>query len=195
MATVLVVYSSTHGQTALVARNLAAQMRTRGAEVVVFDVRAIPPSVDVAAYDAVVLGGRVHRSRHPHALVHFVRANLPKLQTMRSAFFSVSGVMSRPNDGGRQEAEEIIEKFLAETGWKPTMTAPFAGAIKYTKYNFILRWIMKRIAKAEGGSTDTTRDHEYTDWEAVRRFGDAIVEAVKPSVRRPVFTPGAQLHA
>ena len=195
MATVLVVYATSHGQTALIARNLAAHMRTLGVEVVVFDVRAIPASVDVSAYDAVVLGGRVHHSRHPRALMHFVRVNLPKLQAMRSAFFSVSGVMSRGNDSGRKEAEEIVARFLGQTCWKPTVTAEFAGAVKYTKYNFILRWIMKRIAKAEGGSTDTTNDHEYTDWSAVRRFGDTVAAAVMPPVRRPHDVAGAHLPA
>jgi menaquinone-dependent protoporphyrinogen oxidase len=195
MASVLVVYATSHGQTALIARNLAAHMRTQGVEVVVFDVKAIPPAVDVSAYDAVVLGGRVHGSRHPRALLHFVRANLPKLHAMRAAFFSVSGVMSRPNDAGRKEAEEIVAKFLADAAWTPAITATFAGAIKYTKYNFFLRWVMKRIAKAEGGSTDTSCDHEYTDWNAVRRFGDTIAAAVKPALRRPLDVAGAHSHA
>jgi menaquinone-dependent protoporphyrinogen oxidase len=29
---------------------------------------------------------------------------------------------------------------------------------------------MRRIAAAEGGETDTSRDYEYTDWAAVERF-------------------------
>jgi menaquinone-dependent protoporphyrinogen oxidase len=33
---------------------------------------------------------------------------------------------------------------------------------------------MKRIARKEGGPTDTSRDYEYTDWEAVDRFADAF---------------------
>jgi len=34
----------------------------------------------------------------------------------------------------------------------------------------IIRIIMKLISKREGGNTDTTHDHEYTDWDAVMRF-------------------------
>ena len=37
---------------------------------------------------------------------------------------------------------------------------------------------MKRIAATEGASTDTTRDHEYTDWGALdamaARFADSL---------------------
>jgi menaquinone-dependent protoporphyrinogen IX oxidase len=34
---------------------------------------------------------------------------------------------------------------------------------------------MKRIAKAQGASTDTSRDHELTDWEALDRIVDEVV--------------------
>jgi len=30
--------------------------------------------------------------------------------------------------------------------------------------------VMKWIAGKAGGSTDTSRDHEYTDWDALGRF-------------------------
>jgi menaquinone-dependent protoporphyrinogen oxidase len=37
---------------------------------------------------------------------------------------------------------------------------------------------MKRIAKREGGSTDTSHDHEYTDWDAVARFTNRFLEKI-----------------
>ena len=40
----------------------------------------------------------------------------------------------------------------------------------HTRYNPFLRFMMRLIASATGGSTDTSRDHEYTDWAAVDRF-------------------------
>ena len=183
MASVLVVYGSTHGQTALIARNLAAHLRTAGLEVVVYDVAALPRKLDVAVYDAVVLGGRVHGGRHPRKLVEFARRNAGKLREMPSAFFSVSLVIARADGTGVKEAEGIVTRFIEETGWMPPITATFAGALKYTKYNFILRWIMKRISRAEGGSIDTSRDHDYTDWAAVRRFGEQLAAAVQPPIR------------
>ncbi len=56
------------------------------------------------------------------------------------------------------------------------LRAPFAyiemiaGALKYTQYNWFIRWVMKGIARKEGGSTDTSRDHEYTDWRQVAAY-------------------------
>ena len=64
------------------------------------------------------------------------------------------------------------------------MTASFAGTIAFTKYSFALRGIMKRISRREGHSTDTSRDHEYTDWTQVTRFAEQFAEAVRTSVER-----------
>ena len=33
-----------------------------------------------------------------------------------------------------------------------------------------MKLVMKRIAKKEGADTDTSRDYEYTDWDAVAEF-------------------------
>ncbi len=45
-----------------------------------------------------------------------------------------------------------------------------------TLQSWLIRFVMKRIARSEGASTDTSRDYEYTDWSAVARFGDALVK-------------------
>jgi menaquinone-dependent protoporphyrinogen oxidase len=57
-----------------------------------------------------------------------------------------------------------------------------AGALRYTKYNFFVRWMMKRIVAAAGGDTDTSRDYEYTDWQDLRAFADRFSAVV--NVRR-----------
>jgi menaquinone-dependent protoporphyrinogen oxidase len=66
--------------------------------------------------------------------------------------------------------QTIMSRFLAETGWQPVVTKQVAGALPYTRYNWFIRRVMKRIAAKTGGDTDTTRDYEYTDWEDLRRF-------------------------
>jgi menaquinone-dependent protoporphyrinogen oxidase len=37
---------------------------------------------------------------------------------------------------------------------------------------------MRLIVGHAGGDTDTSRDYEYTDWEAVTRFAEAFGQAV-----------------
>jgi len=40
---------------------------------------------------------------------------------------------------------------------------------------------MRRIARKEGGDTDTSRDYEYTDWNDLRAFGEAFARRFVPA--------------
>jgi menaquinone-dependent protoporphyrinogen oxidase len=53
---------------------------------------------------------------------------------------------------------------------------PVAGALPYTRYNFLVRFLMKRIARKAGGPTDTSRDYDFTDWAALDRFAAAFAD-------------------
>lgn len=65
--------------------------------------------------------------------------------------------------------------FARDAGWTPHRIVLVAGALKYLEYDFLKRMIMRLIAKKEGRDTDTSKDYEYTDWEALRRFCDEFV--------------------
>ncbi len=64
----------------------------------------------------------------------------------------------------------MADAFFAETGWHPAAVHHAAGALRYTKYDFLKRLLMRHIAAKEGGDVDTSEDHEYTDWEALAAF-------------------------
>jgi menaquinone-dependent protoporphyrinogen oxidase len=97
----------------------------------------------------------------------------------------VSGAAGSAKPEDRARAAGFIREFLAETEWRPGMTETIGGAITYTKYNPILRWIMRRIARRDGGPTDTSRDHELTDWAQVDRFALAFAARL-PAVIPPL---------
>jgi menaquinone-dependent protoporphyrinogen oxidase len=54
----------------------------------------------------------------------------------------------------------------------------FGGALVYRQYGFFKRLMMKKIVsdKPGGLSTDTSRDHEYTDWDQVARFAEDFLK-------------------
>ena len=56
------------------------------------------------------------------------------------------------------------------------------GRLAYREYNFLVRFLIKRIAKKEGGPTDTSRDHELTDWDEVDRLGREMASAIHARV-------------
>ena len=38
--------------------------------------------------------------------------------------------------------------------------------------------MMRRIVAKAGGDTDTSRDYEYTDWEALRTFCEQFAKSI-----------------
>ena len=74
------------------------------------------------------------------------------------------------------DAQRMIDVFVTDTGWRPEHALAAAGALAYSKYNFLVRFLMKRIARKAGAPTDTSRDYEFTDWPALDRFVEEIAE-------------------
>jgi menaquinone-dependent protoporphyrinogen oxidase len=164
---ILIIYGTSYGQTAKIARRIAETFTDWGEAVTRLDADELRVPIDVRAYDGVVIGASVIRGRHRPAVEAFVRQNASALNNMPTAFFSVSGSAASPDERGRAEARRCVEKFLDQTRWRPAITEMIGGAMAYTKYGVILRWIMKQIAKQSGAPTDTSRDHELTDWTQV----------------------------
>ena len=78
----------------------------------------------------------------------------------------------------------MLEAFVAETGWTPAVRHPVAGALASLEYNFLVKLVMKRIARHNGASTDTSRDWEFTDWPAVDGFVRVTTEHAPASRAR-----------
>lgn len=166
----LVAYATTEGHTRKIAEWIGDWLRSREHAVLVLDTAAIADDLKIDRFDSYVLAGSVHMGKHQPALVQFVLRNLAVLQRAPSALISASGTAARTDPASLGRANACIEAFVKATGWRPSATMPVGGAVLYTQYNFILRWIMKLITKGEGGPTDTSRDHEFTDWHALEDF-------------------------
>ena len=170
----LVVYATVHGQAELIARRIAEAASESRVVTLVRNVREAS-SADLQRCDSVVIVASVHYGRHSRSITRFVKANRNRLSAMRSAFVSVSGSAADP--ATRPEAETYVDDFLRLTAWIPNARQLFGGAVKFTKYNFLLRYMTKRAFAAKGIVLDTRRDYDHTDWDAVTRFAKAFVAA------------------
>lgn len=171
---ILVIYGSRHGQTKKIAEHIAAILRDKGHQITILSSEDLPVDFSVDAFDAAIIGGSIHIGKYPKHLKKFVTTYRDWLNETPSAFFTVCMGIRSERPESREEAMQFGQTFLEQVGWHPTLTETFAGAVKYTQYGFITRYLMKRISKREGGSTDTTCDHEYTDWDRVTRFTEAF---------------------
>jgi menaquinone-dependent protoporphyrinogen oxidase len=186
MKPILVLYATREGHTRRIAEHIAAAIRSRGYSADVIDAADIPPDFSMEVYEAVVIAASVHREKHEKEMVTFVRRFRDELECMPAIFLSVSLSEAGAEDPAASPAhraqaaadvQKMIDAFLKETRWHPSKVRGVAGALSYSKYNFLVRFVMKRIAKAQGASTDTSHDHELTDWEALDHIVDELVGA------------------
>lgn len=166
MARILIVYGTTEGHTGKIALHLSTFLRAAGNKVELFETGSdqIPP----LNFDAYIVAGSLHQEKHQASLVEFVRDHARELHP--AAFLSVSLTAVIKDAEHTASAARCMAAFYEETQWMPDRATPVAGALLYTKYDFLKRMLMRMIAKKEGGDTDTTRDHEYTDWAALDAF-------------------------
>jgi menaquinone-dependent protoporphyrinogen oxidase len=178
MARIALLYGTTEGQTGIIAERMAAVLGEAGHDPVLFHAGHLPTGFSLAGYDAVVIGASVHVGSHQRYITRFVSDHVDELNRLPSAFFSVSLTAAEGSAEAWETARSMLEAFLAETGWEPDATAVVPGALKYSQYGTLKRFVMKRIAKRAGGDTDTSQDYEYTDWDEVASFATAFADAL-----------------
>lgn len=172
MTQILVAYATTNGHTRAISEYVADVLRERGHDVTVADVADAGTVPDGCG--AVILAGPIHVNKHDTQLVDFAARNLAALSSVPSAFVSVGlGVL-----GDVPGAQRNVQEFAEASGWTPATVWLVAGALLYTQYSFVKRQLMRTIAASKPGtlSTDTSRDHDYTDWNEVRHLAEAFAD-------------------
>ena len=175
MSRILLLYASIEGQTTMIDELIAHTLREKTHKVDVLPADSDPARLDPAAYDGVIVGASIHYGHHPAYLHKLVRRCGSALAARPNAFFSVSLSAGGPRPKPAA-AQRYIDKFLRKTGWRPHLIASFAGAVKYSVYGPIKRRVMIVFVGLGGGETDTSRDYEYTDWQAVQRFAEEFAQ-------------------
>ncbi len=180
-----VFFSTTHGQTRRIAEHLAQHLRERGHGSLAIDLDEEGESTrSWAQVEGAIVCASVHVSGHQRAATRFATTHRAELARVPSLFVSVCLAIQSKNAADRDAARNIADTFGEKTGWHPDEVVCVAGRLAYTSYNWWTRFVMKRIAAAEGASTDTTKDHEYTDWEQVERVAAGLCRRIVHSQSR-----------
>ncbi|WP_394738973.1 flavodoxin domain-containing protein [Natronococcus roseus] len=179
MTRVLICYGTSEGQTEAIAERMGDVVGSEGHEVTLTHLKHPPDGLDPGAYDGIVVGASIHGGSHQRYVGSFVRDHLETLNRRPSAFFSVSLTAAHDDPSERAPAAELLEAFLDETGWNPDGTLAVAGALKYSEYGRLKRFVMRWIAGRASGDTDTARDYEYTDWDDVESFAQEFTTLLR----------------
>jgi menaquinone-dependent protoporphyrinogen oxidase len=174
-----VFYATREGHTRQIAERLATEFYKLGFQTDMRNVATVEPALDFDGYSAMILAASVHAGKHEPEMLRFVKDHRAHLERIPTGFLSVTlsqaGVErtdATPEEHTRFSADvqKVLDDFFQETAWHPSRVKPVAGALLYTRYNFFIRFIMKRISKKSGGATDTSRDYDYTDWLGLDQF-------------------------
>jgi len=184
MKPIAILYATREGHSRRIAQCVARTLSSKGFNVELKNLREASPVMELSGYSAAILTASVHAGRHEREMVKFVKSHRAELEMLPTAFLSVTlsqagaeMLESSPEARSRSssDVQRMISEFIGDTGWSPGWVKPVAGALLYTKYNPLVKFIMKRIARKAGGDTDTSRDYVYTDWAGLDRFLDEFV--------------------
>jgi menaquinone-dependent protoporphyrinogen oxidase len=178
MKHILIVYSTTEGQTRRIAEFMAGVVREAGLSATMQPVEVAAVSEDGMAADGeradgVLIAASIHVGRHSQAMLRFVQRHAAVLADLPTAFLSVS--LSAASEATLAEAEGYVDAFLTDAAWQPTVSGTAGGALLFEEYGFFKRLLLRRIVKSRGLDIDTSQNHEFTDWNEVRRFVEAFL--------------------
>lgn len=179
---VLVLYSSTEGQTKKIAERVASEIDGRGRNATTYDMGSEQKAPSISDFDAVIVAASVHQGFHQESAVNFVAAQRERLKSRKAAFLSVSLSAAMPD--GKAEAQGYVDRFVEATGWTPDASLSVAGAVRLSSYDYFERQVMKYIIARKGIVHDADVDYECTDWPEL----EAFVETFLASDRKPVAT-------
>lgn len=172
MAKILIIYSTTDGQTEKICCRLQKVIERQGHEVTLCSVTE-SSSLDLRSFDKIVIGASIRYGKHSPLVTEFIERNKVILDSKPNAFFSVNVVARKP-EKSRPDANPYLQKFLRRISWSPKQLAVFAGKIDYPRYRFFDRLMIRLIMWMTKGPTDPKAVVEFTDWWQVDEFGRVI---------------------
>lgn len=156
---ILVAEASKHGSTLAIAEALATALRglVPGAEV---DVRAVDDALDVAPYDAVVLGSAVYLGRWMEPARRFARRHAGELLHKPVWLFSSGPIGEMPERGAEPgDAQQIADELDAHGH------EVFLGRLDRGELNLAERAVVGVVHAPYG---------DFRDWPAVEKWAHRI---------------------
>lgn len=175
MQAILIAYGTTDGHTAKIAAFMGSVLRSTGAQVDIVRVGVDGADPYPERYDAVVVAGSLQAGGYQRALKGWVRRHADALSRVPTAMISVGLGCLQKDPEVWADLDQSVNRFIKETGWQPSVVKIVAGALLYTRYGWLRRWIMRRITRKAGVETDPTRDYIYTDWDDLRLFSEGFL--------------------
>lgn len=162
----LIVYGTTDGQTAKIARRVFDIAHEAGHSVALEHAEGNDP-VSPDGFDAAILAGSVHAGHYQKHLAEYARSHAAALNGKPTLFLSVSMTAAGNDRDDWEELRACAKRFGDDTGVAFGRVEHIAGAYKFRDYDFFTYWAMRWIARQKGEEVGRNENREYTDWEAL----------------------------
>ncbi|CAG9295076.1 menaquinone-dependent protoporphyrinogen IX dehydrogenase [Celerinatantimonas diazotrophica] len=170
--TILIGYSSCDGQARKIAQHIAKE-QTEAVEL--RDLSQTDQWPDPKDFSKVLIGASIRYGKFRPVVHQYVEHFVDALGSRPNAFFGVCLTARKPGKDDPQ-VNVYMRKFMQRHQWQPQCKAMFAGALRYSRYNWWQTRLIQFIMKITGGSTDTSQDIEFTDWDKVADFAQKFRE-------------------
>jgi len=172
--TVLIAHASIEGQTRRIAERIAAELEDRGIATEIVPAEALSGR-DPRNHRAVIAGSSVRYGKHNRRLVGWLERHADALEQMPNAFFSVNLVARKPENRSAGTNSHVA-KCLAAMKFTPACVAVFPGKLDYPSWTWWQRLLIRGIMKSTDGPHRGDEVIEYTDWNEVEGFAEAMAE-------------------
>ncbi|MCO6186360.1 flavodoxin domain-containing protein [Rhizobium sp. L1K21] len=173
----LIIYATVEGQTRKIAETSARYLEENGWSVSLMNVSQ-QFEFALERPDAVLLMAPVHANDYTSDFIEFVRRESSWLNSVPSAFVSVSLSIHSQFEDERTAVVELPETLSIYTGWRPSMVHHAAGALRFGEYDFFKRLMVRYMATREVKTADKSQNHEFTDWDALKAFVQDFANSV-----------------
>lgn len=167
MKKILVAYATRAGSTIDVAMTIASALRH---ENTIVDVENVKDFKGVIDYDVVVVGSAIRMGHWLPEAIEFVQNNKGTLSQIPTAYFLVSGSLSKDTPEALSTVLSYIDPVCAII--EPVSIGLFAGKIDYQR----LPWIDRTIARMTGAVESDGRN-----WEMIRQWAEDLQKIIETS--------------
>jgi menaquinone-dependent protoporphyrinogen oxidase len=162
MRKILVGYSTKRGATAEIGEAIGATLRARGFDVDVRDVRA---TVDVRAYDAVIVGSAIYMGRWLRPAVRFLKRHRRDLR-LRPVWLFQDGPLGDDRKNVEQPLPPAVSTLARKIGSFGVIT--FGGRLASDAKGIVA----KRMAERYAG--------DFRDFDVIEAWASHIARALTP---------------
>ena len=168
------MYSTVDGHTLEICERLMKVVEARGHTATLVELTP-DSSIDLEQFDRIVIGASIRYGKHRPEVTKFINDNMEAIQSRNGAFFSVNAVARKPEKKD-PDTNPYVRKFFKSITWQPSVIGIFGGKIHYAKYGFLDRTMIRFIMWMTKGPTALDSNVDFTNWDEVEAFGNAVSE-------------------